>query len=207
MITNIEQYNGDTVTIQFKNGWYRLLINNEPWMLEHSTLNIAAKQFFGCNYISSGKVLTSGLGFGILPYMLCENKAVESVTVIERSQELINYFLSKNILPDKLKIINADINNFKTDEYFDTVVLDHYEMESYEEQINNLKKVFNQIPNHSIFYCWRIEEIFLHKILNSDRNNLDKHNWNELKNYIGIPTLPDLDKNTLNLIFNKYFLS
>ena len=61
---------------------------------------------------AEGKVITFGLGLGYYAYMCCEKKEVESVTVVEKSRDVIDLF-EKVILPqfshpEKLRIINAD---------------------------------------------------------------------------------------------------
>ena len=59
-----------------------------------------------------GKVITFGLGLGYYAYMVSEKEDVESITVIEKSREVIELF-KKYILPqfpnkDKVRIIEAD---------------------------------------------------------------------------------------------------
>ena len=59
-----------------------------------------------------GKVITFGLGLGYYAYMVSEKESVESITVIEKSPEVIGLF-KKHILPqfkhkDKVRVICAD---------------------------------------------------------------------------------------------------
>ncbi len=59
-----------------------------------------------------GRVLTLGLGLGYYTYMVSEKENVESITVVERSQEVINLF-KKHILPQfahgkKVNIVHDD---------------------------------------------------------------------------------------------------
>jgi hypothetical protein len=59
-----------------------------------------------------GKVVTFGLGLGYYAYMVSEKEEVESITVIEKSSEVINLF-KKYILPqfshpEKVRVICAD---------------------------------------------------------------------------------------------------
>ena len=59
-----------------------------------------------------GKVITFGLGLGYYAFMVSEKADVESITVIEKSPDVIRLF-ERYILPyfphrDKLRIINAD---------------------------------------------------------------------------------------------------
>ena len=59
-----------------------------------------------------GKVITFGLGLGYYAYMASEKETVDSVTVVELSEDVISLF-KEHILPKmpnrhKIKIINAD---------------------------------------------------------------------------------------------------
>lgn len=59
-----------------------------------------------------GKVVTFGLGLGYFTYMVSEKEEVESITVVEKSENVIRLF-EKHILPKfpkkhKVRIINAD---------------------------------------------------------------------------------------------------
>jgi hypothetical protein len=61
---------------------------------------------------SRGKVITFGLGLGYFAYMASEKPEVTSVTVVERSEDVIRLF-KKHILPqfgfaDKIRIVSAD---------------------------------------------------------------------------------------------------
>ena len=61
---------------------------------------------------SFGKVVTFGLGLGYFAYMASEKESVESVTVIEKSEKVIELF-NKYVLPqfnhpEKIRIINCD---------------------------------------------------------------------------------------------------
>ncbi len=59
-----------------------------------------------------GKVVTFGLGLGYYAYMVSEKNDVESVTVVEKNENVIELFVSQ-ILPkfknkDKIRIVHAD---------------------------------------------------------------------------------------------------
>ncbi len=59
-----------------------------------------------------GRVITFGLGLGYFAYMVSEKSEVESITVVEKSENVIRLF-EKHILPkfahkEKVKIVNAD---------------------------------------------------------------------------------------------------
>lgn len=82
--------------------------------------------------VSEGKVLTYGLGLGYYAYMAAIKPEVESVTVVERSRDVIDLF-KKYILPqfpspDKIEIVESDAFDYAENKMqtggFDTVFVD-----------------------------------------------------------------------------------
>ena len=59
-----------------------------------------------------GKVLTFGLGLGYYTYMVSEKDEVDSITVVEKSKDVIalfeEYILPQFSHPEKVRIVNAD---------------------------------------------------------------------------------------------------
>ena len=59
-----------------------------------------------------GKVVTFGLGLGYYTYMVSEKEEVESITVVEKSEDVIalfeEYILPQFSHPEKVRIVNAD---------------------------------------------------------------------------------------------------
>ena len=81
---------------------------------------------------SHGKVITFGLGFGYYPFMCSLKDDVESITIIEYDQNIINLF-KKHILPlfpnkEKIKIVHADAFEYlkenNINELFDFAYID-----------------------------------------------------------------------------------
>ena len=73
---------------------------------------------------SFGNVLTYGLGLGYFPYMAHMKKEVESVTIVEKDEKVIELF-TRYILPqfpdkDKIKVICADAFEFAGNETSET---------------------------------------------------------------------------------------
>ena len=62
--------------------------------------------------LSRGKVVTFGLGLGYFAYMASEKNEVESVTVVEKSEKVIElfkqYVLPQFAHPEKINIVNCD---------------------------------------------------------------------------------------------------
>ena len=86
-----------------------ILENGNEWMtltpVDLDTCDDAIKE-------AKGKVVTFGLGLGYYAYMASEKEEVESVTVVELSEDVIKLFKT-HILPQmpnghKIKIINCD---------------------------------------------------------------------------------------------------
>jgi len=74
---------------------------------------------------SHGKVLIAGLGIGMILSEILDKNEVESVTVIEKFKDVID-LVSPHFDSPKLKIINADIFEWKPDkgEVYDTIYFD-----------------------------------------------------------------------------------
>ena len=81
---------------------------------------------------AKGKVVTFGLGLGYYTYMVSEKDSVESITVVERSPDVIKLF-KEHILPqfshpEKVKIVMADAFEYAEkimpDEHFDLAFVD-----------------------------------------------------------------------------------
>ena len=73
-----------------------------------------------------GHILIGGLGISMIHKPLLESDEVESVTIIEKSQEVINLVWPHCLKDDRFSIVHADINDFipSEDDYWDVVWLD-----------------------------------------------------------------------------------
>lgn len=58
---------------------------------------------------AKGHVLIGGLGIGMLPYHMCRKKKVESVTVLELQEEVID-LVAPHIRHPKLRVIQGDVH-------------------------------------------------------------------------------------------------
>lgn len=97
--------------------------DNEVWMLdapsEMNTIEPYAKK-------AKGKVLTFGLGIGFYVYMALLNDDVESVTIVERSPEVIQLFntVLKSQFPQNKEIVIIQGDAF---DYFNEDTLNRYD--------------------------------------------------------------------------------
>lgn len=193
---NIQECEIDNAKIiEESNGVYSMFVDNERWMVEDIFTRVSAKELYSSYELSYGNVLLSGLGFGILPVWLSSKSNIKSITVVEKNKSVIDLFNINNTnYSSKIKIVNEDMNIFKTNKKFDCIFLDHYENESFEIQIKNMQQVYKNIPNHDVFYAWRMEQIYFFITLNGVTNNLifKKNKWKDFKNFLQIQTIPDL---------------
>ena len=111
---------------------------------------------------ASGKVLTYGLGLGYFAYMASEKASVDSVTVVELSEEVIELF-KKHILPkmpnrDKIKIVNSDAVKYAeevmADEEFDMVFVDTWRDASDGTPMYKTIKEYEKYNPDTKFYYW-----------------------------------------------------
>lgn len=197
-----------------KNGnTYTLLVKGEVWLLYREDNHEVAYEVFSHYDLAYGHVICTGMGFGIRENWLINNPKVTKITIIERSQDLINYHYEVNspfITSPKVEIICQDINEYKGK--CDVLLLDHYELEPFEEILSNVYQCQQNIECNLLWF-WPIEKIISnYRKYYSD--NLSPYNlltkfeaYNILKKDYSLNKLPDLDKETLNLYIMMYFSS
>lgn len=131
----------------------------QEWMVDSPT-DYRAMQIYAEN--SYGRVLTTGLGLGLVTHELCKNSRVESITVVEVSPTVID--LIKGYLPDdsRISIVNDNFwSFFITDQsYYDCIIVDLWcywgkeqQLEQYKgEVIPASKKLRAKYPTASIVF-------------------------------------------------------
>lgn len=96
--------------------WHDWMVDDPPhWR----AMEIYAEQ-------SKGKVLTSGLGLGLIVHGLIKNPQVEQITVVEQSAAVVTLVTPNLPKSDKLRIIIGDFHLFtKVDQTeWDTIIVD-----------------------------------------------------------------------------------
>lgn len=134
-----------------------LLQDGEDWMLdapsEANTNDIPAKK-------AHGKLLCFGLGIGYFLFMACQNENVNSITVIEQSNEVIEMF-EKYLLPQfntnkKIQIIQGDAFDYFHEEFiknFDSVYVDIWK--SNDDGLDIIEKLLEQyLPPYEKCQFW-----------------------------------------------------
>ena len=98
-----------------KAGAYTKLMRNKTIVMSDAPAEIMDHSYFV--YKAKGNVLINGLGLGWIVEALFQKKEVETITVIEKSQDVINlvakHYENKCPKDKKLWIIQADALNYK----------------------------------------------------------------------------------------------
>ncbi len=120
---------------------------------------------------AKGKVVTFGLGLGYYTYMASEKPEVESITVVERSQDVIDLF-REYILPqfpnkDKVKIVCDDAFEYAERvmprEHFDVAFADTYRDASDGAPMYRRMKLLQRLSPDTKFLYW-IENFLISRV-------------------------------------------
>jgi len=187
--------------VVLKDNIYILYIKGQQWMLyENNCAQVA--QLFSHYYIAEGDVISTGLGFAARELWLLNNPKVKSLTILEKNENIIKY--QKKVNPslfDKAKIICCDANTYKGE--CDTLLLDHYELESMNDIIADVKIMCNNIKCNKMWF-WHLETLILANLHNTYEDGLcDRFRSGDFK--IDISALRDI-KIVYELIKSKYGL-
>ncbi len=100
---------------EFRDGeWY-------DWMVDDPTNYIAMVKY---GRESTGKVVTAGLGLCLVAHELVKNDKVESITIVERNEDVI--YLTAKYLPEGVELIHGDYWKHleETEIEYDTIISD-----------------------------------------------------------------------------------
>lgn len=183
-----------------------LLIQNEtsyllerqgiPWMCTDIDCLYAKDTSYSQHDLAYGNVLVTGLGFGILAKALSEKPEVDSVTVIEIEQDVIDAFLSHNTLNSKVSIIQGDATTYTSDLKYDCLLPDHYESQSMSWRIKDMNSLSKRIK-HDVFWPWSIEEIFLD-------HTYPRYQYTVLEENESIYSLDSITKEDVDVLHSKW---
>ncbi len=118
-----------------------------------------------------GKVVTFGLGLGYYAYMVSEKDEVNSIYIVEKSENVIRLF-KKHILPffthpEKVKIINADAFEYAEkqmpSEHFDLAFVDTWRDASDGAPMYKRMKALENLSPDTTFLYW-IENFLISRI-------------------------------------------
>lgn len=138
---------------------------------------------------AAGKVVTFGLGLGYYAYMVSEKEAVESITVIEKSPDVIRLF-KKHILPqfphkEKVKIVEADAFEYAEkqmpSEHFDIAFVDTWRDASDGAPMYKKMKALEHLSPNTKFLYW-IENFLISRLRAEKFEEL----WEQVENGSGM---------------------
>ena len=94
-----------------------------------------------------GDVLIGGLGIGLIVLAIQDKPEVNSITILECNQDVIDLVATQLPLNNKVKIVNADVFIWKPDKgiRYDTIYMDIWPLiskEIYQKEMRVLKKKF-----------------------------------------------------------------
>ena len=117
----------DTYTVLY-NPYHNIMQDTTREYLEH-------KEFLNDAH---GDILVAGLGLGMINQSLMENPKVNSITIIEKYQEVIDLVWEHCPKNEKIRLIRADIYNWKPDKNFDIGWFDSWVGECEHHDYRNL---------------------------------------------------------------------
>lgn len=117
-----------------------------------------------------GHVLIGGLGIGMLLENMLDNPEVTSITVVEKSRDLIE-LVAPRFEHEKLTVIEGDVFEFQPPKKYDTIYMDIWPSMT-QDNLDEMKILKEKYRRHrrgkgSIMACWM--EQWLRKERNADR--------------------------------------
>lgn len=186
---------------------YVLTVNDERWLIYDYERHSTERQFSSSYDVAYGDCVLSGLGLGILPEMLMNKPEVKSITVYESNKDVIE--INKLIGFDSIKKINIIHDKIENVQGIkcDCLLLDHYEFESDEYILNNVKQI-NDAIQPKVVWFWRAEttayNAYLDRKLGSNISDFGEM-YQAWKKQSGISNLPDLDKNKIDFYLSSHY--
>ena len=212
---NIEKikYNNIEV-ISNDNGYFYLLIDGHQWMAYNINTHLEAYEVYSHWRLAEGHVVVTGMGFGARESWILTKPQVTKLTIIERSNDLIQYHYHKKspfLLDSRVEIINCDASEYKGS--CDVLLLDHYELEDYMVILGNVKKIHDNIDCKKM-WVWPLEAIIMHSrrwFSFEEKRYISKFEaYNRLKSNGDFSKFPELTQEDVNLfcmMFNSKLFS
>lgn len=105
---------------------------------------------------AQGNILIGGLGMGYFFNMVKDKPGIESILVVEKNQEIIDWYLSNFSIKPKTRIICEDVLKFKSDRIFDFVYVDIWPEFIIEKIESDMTQIANNI-RAKLYSFWGIE--------------------------------------------------
>lgn len=124
---------------------YNFLIDNFGWMFTNPIDLLDHKKIL-TDY--SGDILFTGLGLGLCVVFANNNPKINSITIVEKEQRVID-LMSSMLNLEKANIICADADTYTPTRTYDYIFLDHAKEKPNQDVINSYS---NYSPNVDIWY-------------------------------------------------------
>ena len=125
--------------------YVRLFVNGS---LAMSNTDMGVRTDRGFMLDAHGDVLIGGLGIGGIVFCIQDKPEVNSITVLEKSQDVIDLIMSQQTFNEKVKIICADVFEWKPmpDYRYDCIYMDIWNTISRDEyeQMKTLKRRYGR---------------------------------------------------------------
>jgi hypothetical protein len=105
---------------------------------------------------AQGNILIGGLGMGYFLNIIKDKPGIETICVIEKNQEIINWYLSTFSPNSHIEFICDDILRFKSDRLFDFVYIDIWPEFSIDKIESEMQIIANNI-HAKLYSFWGIE--------------------------------------------------
>lgn len=213
---NILEYSFNDIDIIKNEDSFALYNKGIRWMTLDLKTNKQIKEFYSQYDMAYGNVMLTGFGFGLLTSWLDSKPNVESITVVEISEDVVKAFLKNNKLSDKVKIVIKDASEYKDVGRYDCLFLDHYETQNDFWFIRDIKRLAANIPNHNLFWAWSMEEKMLNNFYNYEHFEIEEVlkkedlfiqelYYNFKNNVLGLNTMPDLSPELIKQYIRAYY--
>lgn len=199
-----------SITIERGYNCYFLKENGKQWMVYNVDSHEEVYDVFSHYFLAFGHVVVTGLGFGARENWILSKPEVEKLTIIEKNNDILEYHkkIQSPFLNDpRVRIVIANASEYRIN--CDSLLLDHYETESYDQILANVEKVQSNI-NCQVLWFWPLERIIMHcRKWHSDNDYpyklISKHeSYNLIKKNHNLHKLPNLSENDINLFCMLY---
>lgn len=185
----------NSVDIKKLNDTYAVYVNNIKWMNFNSTTKQEALELKAHYDLAYGNVIVTGLGIGIREQLLLSKTEVKSVTVLEKSTDLVNFHRknSKWYNNPKLTVVNTSADKYKGE--CDVLLLDHYEQQNFVAILNDVKQITSQIKTN-VAWFWPFEVYILTHYWKYNKTSL-LDSYETIKGMFNLQNFPKLTETQL----------
>jgi hypothetical protein len=197
---DLVSFKNDTLEVRQSSDSFTLFVNNYQWNNYNFKTHAEAFQVFSHYYLAKGHCICTGLGFGIRENWLLKNPNVTKITVLEKNECVIDYHKQiKSKFLNDVEVIHCDASKYTGS--CDTLLVDHYEQESDDDILKDLKLLSDNI-NCKNMWVWSLEPII---VLNAEGTSL-LDAYEQIKAQNRLYKLPDIDEQTLQLFIFMFFM-